>query len=150
MGGRRSSRGASSLPASACHQPCLTDLLSQQGNLTQAQIARPYNTNEYFNTSLGGQALGMLAQYKVLPDYGLVRIPDHPSFEEAATLPSAALTAWNSLCASIRLLLDSFVERLTFASFSTIAASAPTTRPSVLARLESPPEPEESVCGEHK
>ena len=28
---------------------------------------------------------------------GLVRIPDHLSFEEAATLPCAAVTAWNAL-----------------------------------------------------
>jgi NADPH:quinone reductase-like Zn-dependent oxidoreductase len=33
----------------------------------------------------------------VLPEEGLVRIPDHLSFEEAATLPCAALTAWHAL-----------------------------------------------------
>ncbi len=30
---------------------------------------------------------------------GLVRIPDHLSFQEAATLPCAAVTAWNALAA---------------------------------------------------
>ena len=33
----------------------------------------------------------------MLPQNGAIRIPDHLSFEEAATLPCAALTAWNAL-----------------------------------------------------
>lgn len=47
--------------------------------------------------TLGGGCDGMLSEYRVLPDSGLVRIPDHLSFEEASTLPCAALTAWNAL-----------------------------------------------------
>ena len=47
--------------------------------------------------SLGGQLDGVLAQYIVLSQNGAIRIPDHLSFEEAATLPCAALTAWNAL-----------------------------------------------------
>jgi NADPH:quinone reductase-like Zn-dependent oxidoreductase len=39
----------------------------------------------------------MLAQYKVLPEYALVAIPSHLSYEEASTLPCAAVTAWNGL-----------------------------------------------------
>jgi NADPH:quinone reductase-like Zn-dependent oxidoreductase len=39
----------------------------------------------------------MLAEYVVLPADGVVRIPSHLSFEEAATLPCAGLTAWNAL-----------------------------------------------------
>lgn len=52
---------------------------------------------EYHNAALGGSANGMLAEYVVLPAHGIVRIPDHLSFEEAATQPCAALTAWNAL-----------------------------------------------------
>ena len=48
-------------------------------------------------TTLGGPADGMLAELKVLPEHGLVRVPDHLSFVEAATLPCAALTAWTAL-----------------------------------------------------
>lgn len=48
-------------------------------------------------TALGGSRDGMLAQYVSLPDTGIVRIPSHLSFEEAATLPCAALTAYNAL-----------------------------------------------------
>ena len=44
-----------------------------------------------------GSTNGMLAEFVVLPEQGVVRIPNHLSFEEAATLPCAALTAWNAL-----------------------------------------------------
>src|SRR5262249_41973437 len=47
--------------------------------------------------SLGGQLDGVLAEYVALSQDGVIRIPDHLSFEEAATLPCAALTAWNAL-----------------------------------------------------
>jgi NADPH:quinone reductase-like Zn-dependent oxidoreductase len=51
---------------------------------------------EYMSTSLGGQIDGVLAEEIVLSEEGLVRIPAHLSFEEAATLPCAAVTAWNA------------------------------------------------------
>jgi len=47
--------------------------------------------------ALGGDVDGMLAEYVVLKETGLVRIPEHLSFEEAATLPCAGVTAWNAL-----------------------------------------------------
>ena len=40
---------------------------------------------------------GMLRDYAVLPERGVVRIADTLSFEEAATLPCAGVTAWNAL-----------------------------------------------------
>jgi NADPH:quinone reductase-like Zn-dependent oxidoreductase len=40
---------------------------------------------------------GVLAEYALLAETGAIKIPDHLSFEEAATLPCAALTAWNAL-----------------------------------------------------
>ena len=49
--------------------------------------------------ALGGDIDGMLAEYVVLKDSGLVAIPEHLSFQEAATLPCAAVTAWNALSA---------------------------------------------------
>lgn len=48
-------------------------------------------------SSQGGLADGMAAEYRVLPARAVVPVPDHLSFEEASTLPCAALTAWNSL-----------------------------------------------------
>jgi NADPH:quinone reductase-like Zn-dependent oxidoreductase len=49
--------------------------------------------------ALGGDIDGMLAEYVVLRDTGLVRLPEHLSYTEAATLPCAAVTAWNALAA---------------------------------------------------
>ena len=45
----------------------------------------------------GGSAGGMLAEFVALSELGTVRVPEHLSYEEAATLPCAAVTAWNSL-----------------------------------------------------
>ncbi|HUX44936.1 MAG TPA: NAD(P)-dependent alcohol dehydrogenase [Terracidiphilus sp.] len=47
--------------------------------------------------ALGGDIDGMLAEYVVLHEAGLVAVPEHLSFAEAATLPCAAVTAWNAL-----------------------------------------------------
>jgi NADPH:quinone reductase-like Zn-dependent oxidoreductase len=44
--------------------------------------------------ALGGDIDGMLASEIVLPANGLVRIPEHLSYAEGATLPCAAVTAW--------------------------------------------------------
>jgi NADPH:quinone reductase-like Zn-dependent oxidoreductase len=49
--------------------------------------------------ALGGDIDGMLAERVVLKASGVVPIPEHLSFEEAATLPCAAVTAWNALAA---------------------------------------------------
>jgi NADPH:quinone reductase-like Zn-dependent oxidoreductase len=48
-------------------------------------------------SALGGEVDGVLAEEVVLPAEGLVRIPDHLNFAEAATLPCAAVTAWHAL-----------------------------------------------------
>ncbi|MBV8114808.1 MAG: NAD(P)-dependent alcohol dehydrogenase [Silvibacterium sp.] len=47
--------------------------------------------------ALGGDIDGMAAEYVVLDERGLVEIPAHLSWEEAATLPCAGVTAWNAL-----------------------------------------------------
>ncbi|HEX6552589.1 MAG TPA: NAD(P)-dependent alcohol dehydrogenase [Ktedonobacteraceae bacterium] len=49
-----------------------------------------------YSKQLGGSVDGMLTEYTLLPEEGIVHIPDHLSFEEAATLPLAAVTAWNA------------------------------------------------------
>jgi NADPH:quinone reductase-like Zn-dependent oxidoreductase len=51
-------------------------------------------------SALGGGGDGLLAELAVMPEHGLLPIPDHLSFEEAATLPCAAVTAWNALVES--------------------------------------------------
>jgi NADPH:quinone reductase-like Zn-dependent oxidoreductase len=47
--------------------------------------------------ALGGDIDGMLAEFVALKESGVIAIPDHLSFEEAATLPCAGVTAWNAL-----------------------------------------------------
>ncbi len=54
-------------------------------------------TPEKAASALGGRIDGMLREYAVLNESGLVAIPEHLSYEEAATLPCAAVTAWNAL-----------------------------------------------------
>jgi NADPH:quinone reductase-like Zn-dependent oxidoreductase len=54
-------------------------------------------TDTAVKSALGNDRDGALAEYIVLEEGGVVRIPDHLSFEEAATLPCAAVTAWNAL-----------------------------------------------------
>ena len=49
--------------------------------------------------ALGGDIDGMLTEYRCLKETGLVALPAHLSFAEAATLPCAAVTAWNALAA---------------------------------------------------
>ena len=48
-------------------------------------------------SALGGAVDGTLTTYQVFPAKALVAIPSEMSFEEAATLPCAAVTAWNAL-----------------------------------------------------
>jgi len=55
--------------------------------------ARP----EFRTSTLGGPLDGMAAEYVVLDQEGLVPIPDHLDFDQAATLPCAAVTAWNAV-----------------------------------------------------
>ncbi|MGH8314973.1 MAG: zinc-dependent alcohol dehydrogenase family protein [Steroidobacterales bacterium] len=47
--------------------------------------------------AIGGALDGMLSEYVTLNENGLVRIPSNLSYEEAATLPCAGVTAWNAL-----------------------------------------------------
>ncbi len=48
-------------------------------------------------SALGGAIDGVLADYVLFDEDGLVSVPSHLSFTEAATLPCAAVTAWNAL-----------------------------------------------------
>lgn len=43
------------------------------------------------------QTPGVLSEYTAIPEHGLVKMPENLSFEEAATLPIAAVTAWYGL-----------------------------------------------------
>jgi NADPH:quinone reductase-like Zn-dependent oxidoreductase len=56
-----------------------------------------------YGAQIGGSLDGMLTEYVVLREDAVVRIPDHLSFEEGATLPCAGVTAWNALTGARRL-----------------------------------------------
>ena len=59
---------------------------------------------EAAKTALGGELDGVLAEYVALDEEGVIAVPQHLTDEEAATLPCAALTAWNALfeCGNIK------------------------------------------------
>ncbi len=59
----------------------------QSGEITQATG----------KSALGGAIDGVFASDCILPSTGLVLIPEHLSFAQAATLPCAGVTAWNAL-----------------------------------------------------
>jgi NADPH:quinone reductase-like Zn-dependent oxidoreductase len=48
-------------------------------------------------SALGGGVDGMLADYALLEEDGVVKIPPHLSLEEGATLPCAGVTAWHAM-----------------------------------------------------
>jgi NADPH:quinone reductase-like Zn-dependent oxidoreductase len=59
----------------------------KEGPLTGAKAA----------TALGGDVDGLLRELAVIPAEALLSIPPHLSFEQAATLPCAGVTAWHGL-----------------------------------------------------
>jgi len=48
-------------------------------------------------SALGGAIDGVLSEYRIFSEEGLVAVPAHLSFDEAAALPCAAVTAWHAL-----------------------------------------------------
>jgi NADPH:quinone reductase-like Zn-dependent oxidoreductase len=66
------------------------------GIFMQKWISGPVD-DEKAGSAMGGAINGMLAERVCLNAEGLTRFPEHLSFEEAATLPCAAVTAWNAL-----------------------------------------------------
>ena len=74
-------------------------------------------------TSLGAGTRwqGVLREYGAFSEEGVVRIPEYLSYEEAATLPCAAVTAWNALFVSGRLKPGDTVLTLGTGGVSTFA-----------------------------
>lgn len=64
---------------------------------------------DVLRTALGGARGGMLAERVALPEAGLVAVPSHLDFTEAATLPCAGVTAWHALVARGRVAADETV-----------------------------------------
>ena len=64
---------------------------------TQGWLEGPPSMQKNRTALGGGDVDGVLREYGAFDEDGLVRIPEHLSFEEAATLPCAAVTAWHAL-----------------------------------------------------
>ena len=78
------------------------------GTFFQRWLTGPVR-REAHNAALGGSMNGMLAEYVALSAEGVIEMPAHLDFEEAATLPCAALTAWNALITAGKLSADQTV-----------------------------------------
>lgn len=70
---------------------------------TQAWIEGSLSIEKRRTTLGGGDLDGVLREYGAFDENGLVKIPGHLSYDEAATLPCAAVTAWNALIVSGKL-----------------------------------------------
>jgi NADPH:quinone reductase-like Zn-dependent oxidoreductase len=66
-------------------------------------------TPEAMMSALGGEIDGVLSEYVRFDEQGLVRIPSELTFEEAATLPCAGVTAFNGLFTRGHLASDDWV-----------------------------------------
>ena len=64
---------------------------------TQGWIEGPPSAEKNKTTLGGGDLDGVLREAGAFHEDGLVRIPPHLSYEEAATLPCAAVTVWHAL-----------------------------------------------------
>lgn len=64
--------------------------------MIQSWISGP-PTMERLTSTLGGPLDGVMTEYMVLSEQGIVKTSDHLSDEEAAALPCAALTAWSAI-----------------------------------------------------
>ncbi|MCJ1426032.1 hypothetical protein MMC29_003934 [Sticta canariensis] len=56
-----------------------------------------YIDDQIVATGLGGSVDGTFRQYGAFNEHGLVAMPSTLNFQQASTLPCAALTAWNAL-----------------------------------------------------
>lgn len=54
-------------------------------------------TQAHATMALGGAVDGLLREQAIIPAASLLAVPEHLSLEEAATLPCAAVTAWDAL-----------------------------------------------------
>lgn len=67
------------------------------GAFFQRWLDGPFDFGAALSSALGGSIDGMLSEYVVLAEAGLVKAPQHLEYEAAATLPCAGVTAWVAL-----------------------------------------------------
>ena len=79
------------------------------GAFFQRWPAGEMNAVETGASALGGSIDGVLAEYVVLEEEGVVKIPAHLSLEEGATLPCAGVTAWCAIVHHAKLIAGNTV-----------------------------------------
>jgi NADPH:quinone reductase-like Zn-dependent oxidoreductase len=79
------------------------------GNFFQRWPGGAADAQETNASALGGSIDGMLAEYVVLEEEGVVKIPEHLSIEEGAALPCAGVTAWNAIMHHAKLIAGNTV-----------------------------------------
>jgi NADPH:quinone reductase-like Zn-dependent oxidoreductase len=67
------------------------------GAFFQKWLDGPFDFAAAVSSALGGSIDGVLSEYVVLDEAALVKVPESLSYEEAATLPCAGVTAWVGL-----------------------------------------------------
>jgi NADPH:quinone reductase-like Zn-dependent oxidoreductase len=65
-------------------------------NCTPHWLAGPFLQEFHYN-AIGMTADGMLAEYVVVDENAVLKLPEHLSFVQAAALPCAAVSAWSAL-----------------------------------------------------
>lgn len=89
-----------------CSDMCGTIVMSKTSKFkTGDRVMSTFNqahvsgqvTEKELGTGLGLPLSGVLQEYRIFPDYGLVEAPAHLTNAEASTLPIAAVTAWMSM-----------------------------------------------------
>ncbi len=99
-------RGANELVPNSCGAGVVTEFgASVSGVTTGDRVTRMFfqkwlagpPTRAGLGSALGGPIDGCLREEMVLNEEGVTRIPQFMSFDEASTLPCAALTAWRGL-----------------------------------------------------
>lgn len=61
------------------------------------RVVATFTQGEGPMNALGSPLDGVLAEYAVFDEQGLLNVPEHLTYEQAATLPCAGVTAWNAL-----------------------------------------------------
>jgi NADPH:quinone reductase-like Zn-dependent oxidoreductase len=61
------------------------------------RVAATFRQGDSAMDALGSPRDGVLTEYAVFAEHGLVRVPENLSYEQAATLPCAGVTAWNAI-----------------------------------------------------
>jgi NADPH:quinone reductase-like Zn-dependent oxidoreductase len=98
-------------------------------------IDEPFFPGWDFAAQIGGSLDGLLTEYALLHEEWLVPIPDHLSFEEAAALPTAGVTAWNALTGARPLQAGETVLILGSGVFPSSRFSSPSTSVRVFLQL---------------